>query len=43
MPRRRIGQERFGFDARDGVTALDELQRLIDWVNRAGFFGGCFV
>ena len=31
MPRRRIGQETFGFDARDTVTALDELRDLIDW------------
>jgi transposase, IS5 family len=31
MPRRRIGQETFGFEARDGVTALDVLHDLIDW------------
>ena len=31
MPRRRIGQETFGFEARDTVTALDELRDLIDW------------
>lgn len=31
MPRRRIGQETFGFEARDTVSALDELGDLIDW------------
>ena len=31
MPRRRIGQETFGFEARDRTTALDELHGLIDW------------
>lgn len=31
MPRRRIGQETFGFEARDTVSALDELRDLIDW------------
>jgi transposase, IS5 family len=31
MPRRRIGQETFGFEARDRATALDELHGLIDW------------
>ena len=31
MPRRRIGQETFGFEARDRATALDELVGLIDW------------
>jgi IS5 family transposase len=31
MPRRRIGQETFGFDARDRATVLDALHGLIDW------------
>lgn len=31
MPRRRIGQETFGFEARETVSALDELRDLIDW------------
>ena len=31
MPRRRIGQETFGFEARDTMSALDELRGLIDW------------
>ena len=31
MPRRRIGQETFGFEKRETVTALDELSSLIDW------------
>jgi hypothetical protein len=31
MPRRQIGQETFGFEARDRVTALDELHGLIAW------------
>ncbi len=31
MPRRRIGQETFGFDAAERVTALDGLHDLIDW------------
>lgn len=31
MPRRRIGQETFAFEARDRSTALDELDCLIDW------------
>lgn len=31
MPRRRIGQETFGFDAADRRTALDELHGLIAW------------
>jgi IS5 family transposase len=31
MPRRRIGQETFGFDVAERVTALDELHDLIDW------------
>jgi hypothetical protein len=31
MPRRRIGQETFGFEARDTVSALDDLRDLIDW------------
>ena len=31
MPLRRIGQETFGFEARDHVTALDELHGLIAW------------
>lgn len=31
MPRRRIGQETFGFEASDRSTALDELHGLIDW------------
>jgi hypothetical protein len=31
MPRRRIGQETFGFEARDRETALDALHDLIDW------------
>lgn len=31
MPRRRIGQETFGFGVADRATALDELHRLIDW------------
>ena len=33
MPRRRIGQETFGFDAADRRTALDELHDLIDWTS----------
>jgi IS5 family transposase len=31
MPRRRIGQETFGSEARDTVSALDEVRDLIDW------------
>lgn len=31
MPRRRIGQETFGFDAADRVSALDALHDLINW------------
>lgn len=31
MPRRRIGQETFGFDAADRVSALDDLLGLIAW------------
>jgi transposase, IS5 family len=31
MPRRRIGQETFGFDAADRRTGLDDLHDLIDW------------
>jgi IS5 family transposase len=31
MPRRRVGQETFGFEAQDRTTALDELHGLIDW------------
>jgi transposase, IS5 family len=31
MPRRRIGQETFGFEARERATALDELHGLIEW------------
>jgi IS5 family transposase len=31
MPRRRIGQETFGFEARDTVSALDDLRDLLDW------------
>ena len=31
MPRRRIGQETFGFEAQDRTAALDELHALIDW------------
>ncbi len=31
MPRRRIGQETFGFESQDRTTALDELHGLIDW------------
>ncbi len=31
MPRRRIGQETFGFGDGDRATALDELSGLIDW------------
>lgn len=31
MPLRRIGQETFGFEARDRATALDDLHGLIEW------------
>jgi transposase, IS5 family len=31
MPRRRIGQETFGFEARERSTVLDELHGLIEW------------
>jgi hypothetical protein len=33
MPRRRVGQETFGFDAADRVMALDELLDLIVWTS----------
>lgn len=31
MPRRRIGQETFGFGATEGTSSLDRLHDLIDW------------
>jgi hypothetical protein len=31
MPRRRIGQESFGFGAEERCSSLDRLDDLIDW------------